>query len=361
MRLLVTTQKVERADDVLGFFHRWLIELSKRYETVTVICLYEGTHELPPNVRVVSLGKESGVSRLKYVTRLYRYLIRFHSSYDAVLVHMNPEYIVLAGWWWRLTGKTIALWYTHRQVNAKLKVATLFAHIIFSSTPYSFRINTSKAHFIGHGVAVEEFAQSAALVRNDAEPLIVTAGRITPIKNIDTLIEAVARVYAQGMRTLRVAIIGAPLTASDHEYAARMKALVASRGLTEVITFVGAVQYEQTKEWFARASLAVNMVPPGGLDKVVIEAAAAGCPTLTSNIAYAEVFQKYALTLTFKERDPADLARTIELFFKDTDRIALRAYVASIAQTTFSVEAVIEKIATGIDSVHASGVHPVHT
>ena len=46
MRLLVLTQKVDREDDVLGFFHEWLRRFSAQCEAVEVICLYEGAHDL---------------------------------------------------------------------------------------------------------------------------------------------------------------------------------------------------------------------------------------------------------------------------------------------------------------------------
>ena len=57
MRLLILTQKVDINDDILGFFHRWIEEFAKRCEKVIVICLQEGRHDLPSNVKVLSLGK----------------------------------------------------------------------------------------------------------------------------------------------------------------------------------------------------------------------------------------------------------------------------------------------------------------
>ena len=89
MRLLIVTQAVDRNDPVLGFFHRWIEEISQHVQTVHVVCLKEGPHSLPSNVTVHSLGKESGRSRLKYVTRFYSYIWKFRGEYDAVFVHMN--------------------------------------------------------------------------------------------------------------------------------------------------------------------------------------------------------------------------------------------------------------------------------
>ena len=84
MRLLICTQAVDLDDPVLSFFHRWLVEFSKHCESVHVICLREGRHELPPNVFIHSLGKESGRSQVKYVARFYRYIFRYRNEYDAV-------------------------------------------------------------------------------------------------------------------------------------------------------------------------------------------------------------------------------------------------------------------------------------
>src|SRR3989344_8687589 len=58
MRLLIVTQKIDRDDDLLGFFHQWICEFARHCESVTVICLEKGEYALPANVRVLSLGKE---------------------------------------------------------------------------------------------------------------------------------------------------------------------------------------------------------------------------------------------------------------------------------------------------------------
>ena len=64
MRLLICTQAIDKNDPILGFFHRWVIEFAKHFEHISVICLREGTHTLPENVSVYSLGKEGGESSI---------------------------------------------------------------------------------------------------------------------------------------------------------------------------------------------------------------------------------------------------------------------------------------------------------
>ena len=58
MKLLILTQKVDKNDPILGFFHRWVEEFARHCEQVTVIALGVGEYDLPQNVRVFSLGKE---------------------------------------------------------------------------------------------------------------------------------------------------------------------------------------------------------------------------------------------------------------------------------------------------------------
>ncbi len=68
-KLLIFTQAVDKNDSVLGFFHGWL-EAFSRVFALTVVCLRKGAHDL--SVPVVSLGKEEGASRLKYLYRFYK-------------------------------------------------------------------------------------------------------------------------------------------------------------------------------------------------------------------------------------------------------------------------------------------------
>jgi len=175
MKLLILTQTIDTADPVLGFFVRWVEEFSKHVKSVEVICLCEGKYSLPANVRVHSLGKECEehnaqheaarfarrlVLRAKYAFRFLSIVWRLRHSYDSVFVHMNPEYLVLAGWFWRLLGKHISLWYTHKKVDMKLRIAVLFVQVVFTASQESFRLKTKKLKIVGHGIDMVQFAMS---------------------------------------------------------------------------------------------------------------------------------------------------------------------------------------------------------
>ena len=86
MRLLIVTQTVDSGDPILGFFHRWIEEFAKHTERIEVICLREGFHALPANVRVHSLGKERGAAgRATYALHFLSLVWRLRHDYDALL------------------------------------------------------------------------------------------------------------------------------------------------------------------------------------------------------------------------------------------------------------------------------------
>ena len=66
MKLLIITQKINQADDVLGFFHGWIEEFAHQVESVVALGLENGEHRLPQNVKVLSLGKEVRRSLIRY-------------------------------------------------------------------------------------------------------------------------------------------------------------------------------------------------------------------------------------------------------------------------------------------------------
>ena len=127
MKLLIITQVLDTEHPILGFFHRWVEEFASQAELVHVIALQIGTHKLPENVHVYSLGKEQGQSRIKYLWRLYRCIWKLRHSYDGVFVHMNQQYVPLGYPLWKLLGKRIGLWYAHGAVSRSLRLAVRLA------------------------------------------------------------------------------------------------------------------------------------------------------------------------------------------------------------------------------------------
>jgi len=308
MKLLILTQVVDTNDSVLGFFHRWIEEFSKHADSITVICLKEGEHHLPPNVRVFSLGKEKGrVSRLQYAVRFWRLIWREHRNYDVVFVHMNVEYVMLGGPLWRLWGKKVGLWYLHKSVSLRLRVAVFFANHVFTGTKQSLRLETPKLHIMGQGIDVETFSSIAKQMPEVFTVLFV--GRLSPIKGVETLIEAASILRKKGM-LLRVEIIGGADTLDQVTYLQKLQNLVAKENLWEIVSFVGPVKNELLPTRLARASVFVNTSRTGSLDKAGIEPMAMALPVVSCNDSYAAIVGPYGLF--YEEGDAVTLADILQ-------------------------------------------------
>jgi len=337
MRLLIFTQILDRNDDVLGFFHKWAEEFAKNIKQLQIVCLFEGEHSLPPNVSVYSLGKEDGSSKLAQIYRFYKYI--FSLKYDTVFVHMNPEYIVLGGLLWRASHKRVALWYTHRAVHWKLRVATMFSNKVFSASGYSFRLKTDKLRVLGHGIDVDSF------VCGDAPKglHIATIGRITPIKDQVTLVRAAKILKDQGGK-FTVSIIGSTATEMDVSYETKLTSLVKELDLAGEIGFVGSIPNRQVSKHYCDSTIVVNMVPDGGVDKTVIESMASGRIPITSNRAFEEYFGQYAERLIFKHGSAKELALKIKQLSISSDKIEISNYLKGVARSKFSAQMLIRRI-----------------
>ena len=284
MKLLITTQVVDKTDPVLGFFHRWIEEFARHCESIEVICLKEGEHALPVNVHVHSLGKENGsASGITYAFRFIQLVWKLRNTYDTVFVHMNPEYIVLAGWFWRVTGKKVSLWYLHKSVTLRLRLAEIFTNVIFTASPESFRLKTPKLKIVGHGIDLDQFKSASHNKSGVLE--IITTGRVAPAKRIMEMLAALDVLHARGI-PFHFTIAGGPGTPADIQYAQELERAISDRAYHTQVSMLGAVSHDQVPALLSEADVFLNLSTTGSMDKAVLEAFAEGVAVVTSNEAF---------------------------------------------------------------------------
>lgn len=304
MRILITTQILDRTDPGLGFFHRWVEVFAEECEHVHLICLKKGEYDLPLNVTVTSLGKEEGVSRPQRFIRFYRAIWKYRHEYDAVFVHMNPEYVVLGGIPWRMLGKRVSLWYTHRTVNAKLRIAARLMHIAFTGSIESFRIETPKRIVAGQGVDTAVFTPAVDV--HDGPPVLLVVGRISPIKNLELAINALSEVRSRGL-DVRLRIVGAVGTEQDRPYLESIAKMIEDRDLTNVVTLVGGKDSAGVLDELRSSDVFLHTSKTNSADKTAVEAMAVGLYQVTSS----PVYRKDLPESCYQESDPDAYAREI--------------------------------------------------
>lgn len=345
MKLLIVTQKVNQDDPILGFFHRWIIEFAKNFYQVTVLALEVGAKSLPQNVRVISLGKNEGLRGLALTKRFLGLILVERKNYDVVFVHMNPIYAAIGGLVWKLLGKKIFLWYTHKNIDTKLKMAHRYVSRVFTASKEGFRIGGPKMLTVGHGIDVGSFAEAVRTKPLGQEPVkMVDVGRVSKIKDPMTMIEATKILRDVTTVDFRLVFIGSPVTDEDKEYSMTISDRIKRHGLYDVVSFAGDVAPRNMPEKYAGADIAINLTPTGGLDKTVLEAMAAGIPVFTANEAFRDYLGEYAERLIFKHGDPNDLAVKISQLMASKDYEKIGKYLQDVARKRCDVSALITRI-----------------
>jgi glycosyltransferase involved in cell wall biosynthesis len=278
MKLLICTQKVDANDAVLGFFHGWIEHFSKRFSQITVVCLEKGDVHLPSNVDVFSLGKESGTRRLMQATKLLQLSFALRHEYDAVFVHMNQEYVLVAGILWRIFGKKVTMWRNHPKGNSLTDVAVLLCHKVFCTSPHSYTAQFKKTTLMPAGIDTALFSQKEIKGTGNH---ILSLGRISPIKNIRVFIEALIKVSKEGKR-FNATIVGDVL-ARDKGYAEPLPKLINDNALSENVTIQSGVPHTKTAALYRSSDIFVNLTPSGSFDKTILEAMATGLIPVATN------------------------------------------------------------------------------
>lgn len=329
-KLLIITQKVDSNDPILGFFHRWIEEFAKNYESVVVVCLEKGSFNLPNNVRILSLGKENSKSRIKYLLNFYKYIFRERKNYDSVFVHMNQVYVLLGGLFWKIWGKKVGLWYVHKQTSFSLWLAEKLVNNIFTSAKESFKLESGKVNYVGHGIDTGRFKFSN--ISDSGKVLHV--GRITRIKNIETIMRAV------GAKTL--ALVGEAVTGEDKKYKKELENLV--KNLNIKVEWLGAVPNDQLPLIYSNHSFSVNATPTGGMDKAVLESLAVGCPAFVSNLIFKNIFGEYSEKFIFEFKNKEDLARKVDSWEQNKDKEKIMEMLSNKVRNEYDVSTLVKKL-----------------
>jgi len=307
MNLLIVTQKVDKSDDLLAFFHGWIEEFAKHAKIVHVICLYEGEHDLPPNVQVHSLGKEVGVSKPGYILRFLRYVWMFRGEYTHVFVHMNQEYVLLAGIFWRLFFKKVFMWRNHAKGSILTNLAVLLSSKVFCTSPHSYTARFRKTKLMPVGVNTAFFKPSAKAQKKPNS--ILYLGRIEPVKKVDVFVDVLRHLDQQGIEFS--ATIAGGSSPENVQYGSTIKSTVSEYDLDSKVVFTGAVTQERALELYHEHDLYMNLTPAGSMDKTILEALACGLKVVVANTFFDNKLPKNWVTHT--PEDTRSLAEDVNM------------------------------------------------
>lgn len=354
MNLLLFNLKTDADDSVLGFTTEWINALAVRCNRVVVITMHAGRLAVADNVTVYSVGKEKGYSELRRLLEFYKLLGRVlrTENIDACFAHMMPLFAVL-GWALLRSRKIpIVLWYAHSHVSVLLRLATKLVDRVVASSPSGFRINTPKFRSIGQGIDVDRFAPLNHRLPKQRFVLL-TIGRISRVKRLEVVIEAIAMLPAEIKQKIEMRFVGDPLGSSAEDYARALRQRVIDLGLDGVVSFDAALPFRQVQESYQAADIFINSSDTDSIDKTVLEAMSCGLPVITSNAAFIDVFgEELAEYWVIPKEDLVTLSnRIVELATADKDeRVRLGHRFRQIVELNHSLPALVDRLLHQLES-----------
>jgi glycosyltransferase involved in cell wall biosynthesis len=316
MRLLIITQKVDKDDPAMGFFHNWILKIAQHADRVFVIATSKGSYDLPKHVTVFSLGKERNFPRpLRYLIFCF-YTLWTLPRAGGVFVHMCPEYALAIRPLNFFFRKKIVLWYAHAAVSRIAKMTLPYVDTILTPSSESFLYPAKQVISTGHGIDTNIFSPSAQdeTLSGDArnEKTILTVSRISTIKNIELLLKAIHILSQKGVAGFRVKIVGDPARPEDYEYHAALKKQADEYNISRFITWIPGVTNHETPALYRHADVFVRMQTGGGFGKTELEALSCGTPIIVPTPVYNALLPDYVSDIYYTDNSSEELADKIE-------------------------------------------------
>ncbi len=311
MKLVFVTQELDPGHPVLAQTLDLVGALAQRVDELAIVARDVEWDDVPANatVRTFDAGGKLGRG-----WRFERSLNASLGHADAVLVHMVPQFALLAVPEVRIRRVPLALWYTHWHAGRALRAATAAVDLVFSVDRSSFPLASPKVRGTGHAIDVERFAPGPR--PEGAGPLrLLALGRTARWKGLPTLLEAVSLAVGHGT-DVRLEVRGPSLSEDERAHRHELERLVADDdSLRPRVAVLPPVPRDAIPALIASADIVVSPNEPRSgatLDKAVFEAAACGRPVLSTNPAFAPLLGGLSPPLLAPARDPEALAEAIE-------------------------------------------------
>lgn len=150
--------------------------------------------------------------------------------------------------------------------------------------------------------------------------IVIALSRLHPFKGIEYLVRAMPLVRRQVREAVLVICGPSRSTPRYGDYVQFLQKLAAAQGVAESTLFTGAVGYDDARSYLAAADLLVVPSVVEALNKVVIEAAAVGTPSVvTSSTGIADFVVQGGCGLVVPPCDEAALAAAVCRLLGDED------------------------------------------
>jgi len=158
----------------------------------------------------------------------------------------------------------------------------------------------------------------------DDRKLLLFVGRIEPLKAVDVLLQALGKLVGEKSRLQLLVLGGDPNVGKEMR---RLKDLAARLGISERVSFVGAVEHSLLATYYSAADVCVVPSHYESFSLVAAEALACGTPVIAARVGGLQSVVRHLLNgLLIAPHSPAALARAISMLMEnDQLRLTLAA------------------------------------
>jgi len=323
-----------------AFNQAWINEMAGNVSKIIVVTLYEGEYQLVDNVKVYSIGKEKGYSKIRQFFTFYKILFRIlkREKIDMVFSHMAVLFTAMAGPIFRVKRIPIFQWYCHGSVTLKLRLAVLFSKRVITCSNQGMNVSTKKKMVVGHGINIEIFKYLPNMRKGN---LLLHVGRISPVKNIHMLIDVMnGLVHEKKLKEIRLVLIGEPMELKkDQNYFFKLKMEVKQKKLAKHVFFLGMKSQTDLVQYYRDSKILLNLSDTRSLDKVILEAMACGCIPLSANESFKALYQNRFPQLVVS-KDTTEIAEKILylLTMKIQDIESLKGVLRGEVEKNYSLD-----------------------
>ncbi|MBI4587196.1 MAG: glycosyltransferase [Candidatus Rokubacteria bacterium] len=194
------------------------------------------------------------------------------------------------------------------------------AHLV-----WYYRAHPERIRVIPCGVDLDLFRPMAQGAAKEAlglgpSPVLLYVGRLSPIKGLETLLGAVARLPARGGDSPLLFIIGGDWDEPENGHVASLREQVSVLGLEAAVRFLGPQPQERLRLYYAAAEMTVMPSYYESFGMVALEAMACGNPVIASRVGGLTTTVQDGVTgYLVPEGDPRVLADRISTILRDQE------------------------------------------
>ena len=248
-------------------------------EELIVCSTHVGTYSLPTNVTVIELGGGSFKKRFNALTKILIVTLRILSKRKRSLVfyHMSTRVAAIIGFFLRAFKVPQGLWYSHSVTPLSFQISRHFVNKIFTTAPGTISFKSKKVIYTGHGIRIPSISLKE-ISTNFQRSGVVSLGRVTPIKRLERILDALGSGKSIDSGICNITFIGPDSTNLKYKNFLKEKA----HKLNLQLKFEPIISHEKIFSKLYSFDLYFSGTP-SSVDKSLIEAGMMGCLILCEN------------------------------------------------------------------------------